>query len=84
MKTTLEIIDRLPVGSVVPKTILARMKRAGVIDSYSLWGYLTIKLIKISKPEQCRIRSMETLPEIPILLTYMHDMQRNGELYLQD
>lgn len=40
MKTTLEIIDSLPVGSVVPKTILARMKRAGVIDSYSWWGYL--------------------------------------------
>lgn len=41
MNTTLEIIDRLPVGSLVPKTILARMKRAGVIDSYSpKWGYL--------------------------------------------
>lgn len=40
MKTTLEIIDSLPVGSVVPKTILARMKRAGVIDSYSHHGYL--------------------------------------------
>lgn len=40
MKTTMEIIDSLPVGSVVPKTILARMKRAGVIEGYSWWGYI--------------------------------------------
>ena len=41
MNTTIEIIDNLPIGSVVPKIILARMKRAGVIDSYSRkWGYL--------------------------------------------
>ena len=45
MNTTLEIIDRLPVGSLVPKTILARMKRAGVIDSYSpKWGYLDVDM----------------------------------------
>ena len=37
---TLEIIDRLPVGEVVPKRVLAVLKRAKVIDDYAPGGYL--------------------------------------------
>lgn len=37
---TLELIDRIPTGEVIPKRILAVLVKAGVIDSYSQWGYL--------------------------------------------
>lgn len=37
---TLELIDRLPVGEVVPKRVLAVLKRAKVIDDYAPGGYL--------------------------------------------
>jgi len=36
----LDIIDSLPVGGVVPKRVLAVLKRAGKIESYSCFGYL--------------------------------------------
>lgn len=37
---TLEIIDRLPVGEVVPKRVLAVLKRAKIISDYAPGGYL--------------------------------------------
>lgn len=38
----LDIIDSLPVGEVVPKRVLAVLKRTGKIKDYSpTWGYLT-------------------------------------------
>ena len=37
---TLEIIDRLPVGEVVPVKVLAVFKRCGLIGDYSSYGYL--------------------------------------------
>ena len=36
----LDIIDSLPVGEVVPKRVLAVLKRVGKIESYSCFGYL--------------------------------------------
>ena len=38
--TNKEILERLPVGEVVPKQILAAMKRKGLIYDYSYWGYI--------------------------------------------
>ena len=37
---TTKLIDSIPTGEVVPKKILAVLKRAGIIDDYSCWGYL--------------------------------------------
>ena len=38
--TNKEILERMPVGEVVPKRILSAMKRKGLIFDYSPWGYL--------------------------------------------
>ena len=38
--TTIEIIDRIPTGGVVPKKVLWVLKQQGLIDSYSTFGYL--------------------------------------------
>ena len=43
--TNKEILAKMPCGEVVPKRILAAMKRKGLIFDYSAWGYL----------ENCRI-----------------------------
>lgn len=38
--TNKEILAKMPVGEIVPKRILAAMKRKGLIYDYSWWGYL--------------------------------------------
>lgn len=38
--TNKEILAEMPVGEIVPKRILAAMKRKGLIFDYSPWGYL--------------------------------------------
>lgn len=38
--TNKEILERMPIGEVVPKRILSAMKRKGLIFDYSPWGYL--------------------------------------------
>ena len=43
--TNKEILAKMPCGEVVPKRVLAAMKRKGLIFDYSRWGYL----------ENCRI-----------------------------
>lgn len=43
--TNKEILAKMPVGEVVPKRVLAAMKRKGLIYDYSSFGYL----------ENCRI-----------------------------
>ena len=43
--TNKEIVNNLPIGEVVPKRVLAAMKRKGLIYDYSPWGYL----------ENCRV-----------------------------
>jgi len=43
--TNKEILAKMPVGEVVPKRVLAAMKRKGLIFDYSSFGYL----------ENCRI-----------------------------
>jgi len=43
--TNKEILAKLPIGEVVPKKVLAAMKRKGLIYDYSRFGYL----------ENCRI-----------------------------
>ena len=35
-----EILAKMPVGEIVPKRVLAAMKRKGLIYDYSRWGYL--------------------------------------------
>lgn len=39
MKIT-EILEQLPIGEVVPKKVLAVLKRVGLIYDYSWYGYL--------------------------------------------
>ena len=43
--TNKEILSAMPVGEIVPKRILAALKRKGLIYDYSPWGYM----------ENCRI-----------------------------
>lgn len=38
--TNKEILAQMPAGEIVPKRILAAMKRKGLIFDYSPWGYL--------------------------------------------
>lgn len=38
--TNKEILANMPCGEIVPKRILAAMKRKGLIYDYSAWGYL--------------------------------------------
>lgn len=38
--TNKEILEKMPIGEVVPKRILSAMKRKGLIFDYSPWGYL--------------------------------------------
>ena len=51
--TNKEILAKLPCGEVVPKQILAALKRKGLIYDYSYWGYL----------ENCRIWHDDELNE---------------------
>lgn len=38
--TNKEILEKLPVGGIVPKRVLAAMKKKGLVFGYSPWGYL--------------------------------------------
>jgi hypothetical protein len=40
-----EILAKMPVGGIVPKRVLAAMKRKGLIYDYSHWGYLESAMI---------------------------------------
>ncbi len=49
--TNKEILERMPVGEIVPKQILAAMKRKGLIYDYSYWGYLESAKIRYRDPD---------------------------------
>ena len=49
--TNKEILQNLPCGEIVPKQILAAMKRKGLIWDYSFWGYLESARISYKNPD---------------------------------
>ena len=84
---TLEIIDRLPVGEVVPKRVLAVLKRAKVIDDYAPGGYLDGKAGDFVRDRHCYLsdKVCGTLwnlhykfPNIPVekFFDYLHHKEK--------
>lgn len=61
--TNKEILNRLPIGEVVPKRILAAMKRKGLIYDYSAWGYLESARISYKDPDDSWHKYIETFPK---------------------
>ena len=57
-----EILERMPVGGIVPKRILAAMKRKGLIYDYSRWGYLESARISYKDPDDSWHHYVELFP----------------------
>lgn len=61
--TNKEILAKLPCGEVVPKRILAAMKRKGLIYDYSWFGYLESARISYKDPDDSWHYYIETFPK---------------------
>ena len=60
--TNKEILAKMPVGEIVPKRILAAMKRKGLIYDYSWWGYLESARISFKDPDDAWHKYVELFP----------------------
>ena len=61
--TNKEILAKMPIGEIVPKRILAAMKRKGLIFDYSFWGYLESARISYKDPDDSWHRYVELFPK---------------------
>ena len=61
--TNKEILAKKPIGEIVPKRILAAMKRKGLIFDYSFWGYLESARISYKDPDDSWHRYVELFPK---------------------
>lgn len=52
----------MPVGGIVPKRVLAAMKRKGLIYDYSHWGYLESARIHYKDPDDSWTRYLHIFP----------------------
>ena len=57
-----EILAKMPVGGIVPKRVLAAMKRKGLIYDYSQWGYLESARISYKDEDDSWHRYVELFP----------------------
>ena len=57
-----EILAKMPVGGIVPKRVLAAMKRKGLIYGYSHWGYLESARIPYKNENDSWHRYIELFP----------------------
>ena len=58
-----EILAEMPVGGIVPKRVLAAMKRKGLIYGYSHWGYLESARIQYKEEDDSWYRYIELFPK---------------------
>lgn len=61
--TNKEILAKMPCGEIVPKRILAAMKRKGLIYDYSPWGYLESAKIRFEDPDDRWHEYVELFPK---------------------
>lgn len=60
--TNKEILALMPCGEIVPRRILAAMKRKGLIYDYSWWGYLESARISYKDPDDSWHYYVELFP----------------------
>jgi hypothetical protein len=58
-----ELLAKMPCGEIVPKRILASMKRKGLIYDYSPWGYLESARISFKDPDDAWHKYVELFPK---------------------